>query len=318
MPNQFQKDCLDAHNEYRRRHGAPALKWSSKLASDADKWANDLAKRNVMQHSSTRDQGENLGFVSGSEMTGRRAAEMWYEEVKDYRFNNPGFGSKTGHFTQVIWAGSREIGLAKATSRNGAHYVVARYSPAGNVVGHFPENVKREGTKVTKADKEAAAKPKNFKKDILDTHNQYRSQHGAPSLKWSSQLASGAEQWAKQLAKQNSIQHSTGDYGENIAYMSGSDLTGKKTTDMWYEEESKYRYQNGQFSTSTGHFTQVVWASSLQMGAGKAVSNSGAQFVVARYSPAGNVRGQFPENVKPKGTRPNASSNDSGCRCVIL
>ena len=65
MPNKFQKDCLDAHNEYRRQHGGPALKWSSRLASDADKWARNLAKRGVIQHASTRDQGENIGYKSG-------------------------------------------------------------------------------------------------------------------------------------------------------------------------------------------------------------------------------------------------------------
>lgn len=67
----------------------------------------------------------------------------------------------------------------------------------------------------------SASKPGNFKKDILESHNQYRRQHGAQPLQWSSKLASGAEQWAKQLAKQNKIQHGTGDFGENIAYMSG-------------------------------------------------------------------------------------------------
>lgn len=69
-----------------------------------------------------------------------------------------------------------------------------------------------------------AAKPKDLKKDILDSHNQYRRQHGAPPFKWSSQLASGAEQWAKKLANQNALQHSSGEYGENIAYMSGKEL----------------------------------------------------------------------------------------------
>ena len=88
-----------------------------------------------------------------------------------------------------------------------------------------------------------------------------------------------------------------------LYFPTGTDLTGKKATEMWYEEEGRYNYRSAQFSTSTGHFTQVVWVGSTQMGAGKAVSSSGAQFVVARYSPAGNVRGKFEENVKAKGTR---------------
>ena len=86
---------------------------------------------------------------------------------------------------------------------------------------------------------------------------------------------------------------------------------------MWYEEEGKYSYKNASFSSGTGHFTQVVWAGSLQIGVGKAVSKSGAQFVVARYSPAGNVRGQFVENVKPKGARPVGSNRDQGT-CMFI
>ena len=78
---------------------------------------------------------------------------------------------------------------------------------------------------------------------------------------------------------------------------------------MWYEEEGKYIYKKVSFSSGTRHFTQVMWAGSLQIGVGKAVSKSGAQFVVARHSPAGNVRGQFVENVKPKGTRPVCLTN---------
>ena len=65
MPNQFQKDCLNAHNNYRAQHGAPPLKWSSKLASDAEKWAKELVKLNRLQHH-TGDDGENLAFASGS------------------------------------------------------------------------------------------------------------------------------------------------------------------------------------------------------------------------------------------------------------
>ena len=74
---------------------------------------------------------------------------MWYEEIKDYSFRNPGFSSGTGHFTQVIWIDSVEMGVAKATNAKGTQFVVARYNPPGNVLGSFPENVKPKGSKVS-------------------------------------------------------------------------------------------------------------------------------------------------------------------------
>ena len=64
MPNQFQKECLDNHNELRAQHGALALKWSAKLASDCEKWAKELLRNNKLEHSSG-DYGENLAFASG-------------------------------------------------------------------------------------------------------------------------------------------------------------------------------------------------------------------------------------------------------------
>ena len=86
----------------------------------------------------------------GYELTGQRAVDMWYEEIKDYNFGNPGFSSGTGHFTQVIWVGSQEVGVAKASNANGTQFVVARYYPAGNVLGRFPENVQPKGSKISK------------------------------------------------------------------------------------------------------------------------------------------------------------------------
>lgn len=335
MPNQFQKDCLKAHNDYRAQHGAPPLKWSSKLASDAERWARELVKLNRLQHH-TGDEGENLAYASGYEMSGQRAVDMWYEEIKDYSFRSPGFSSGTGHFTQVVWIDSVEVGVAKASNANGTQFVVARYNPPGNVLGHFPQNVKPKGSKMsTRSEQPARGKAtsgkvyvttktplndkpqstREFNKEILTSHNEIRSRHSASALKWNSQLASEAQRWAEELASRNCIQSSSSnDYGENIAYMSGGSLTGRRVTDMWYEEHDKYRYGNPGFSTNTGHFTQIVWQSSKEMGAGKAVSSSGAQFVVARYQPPGNVRGQFPENVKPAS---NQGGGERSC-CVVL
>lgn len=85
--------------------------------------------------------------IVGYELTGAGATQMWYDEIKDYNFDNPGNFGSTGHFTQVVWVASREMGVAKAGEGAGTQYVVARYSPAGNLMGHYPENVKRKGTK---------------------------------------------------------------------------------------------------------------------------------------------------------------------------
>jgi len=48
-----------------------------------------------------------------------------------------------------------------------------------------------------------------------------------------------------------------------------------------------------------GHFTQVVWEESKEIGVGVAADGKGTIFAVANYFPAGNYRGQFPKNVKP-------------------
>ena len=63
---EFKNDILKAHNEMRSQHGAPSLKWNSRLASDAQSWAEELAKRNCIQHSSSRDVGENIAYMSGT------------------------------------------------------------------------------------------------------------------------------------------------------------------------------------------------------------------------------------------------------------
>jgi hypothetical protein len=42
-----------------------------------------------------------------------------------------------GHYTQMVWRETREVGIGMAQSKHGL-YVVARYSPAGNIVGEKP------------------------------------------------------------------------------------------------------------------------------------------------------------------------------------
>ena len=71
-----------------------------------------------------------------------------YNEVCDpgYNFASGGFSSGTGHFTQVVWKESTELGIGRAETTKGSMkcaYIVGRYKPAGNMMGNFPENVKK-------------------------------------------------------------------------------------------------------------------------------------------------------------------------------
>ena len=68
---------------------------------------------------------------------------MWYNEVSQYNFNNPGFNSATGHFTQIVWVGTTKLGCGLAISRTNKVYGICNYSPPGNYIGadNFRKNV---------------------------------------------------------------------------------------------------------------------------------------------------------------------------------
>ena len=142
--DEFSRDMISAHNRYRAKHNSPPLRYSQRASVVAQRWANHLAKQKAMQHGDHEGMGQNLAWASGKELTGEGATDMWYREIEQYNFNNPGFASGTGHFTQLVWAETREVGMGKA-SVGGQTFVVANYIPPGNVVGrqNFEKNVQR-------------------------------------------------------------------------------------------------------------------------------------------------------------------------------
>lgn len=137
----FQTSVVNRHNTLRAKHGAPALQWSADVAKVAQDWADKIARSDQMKHRQPNKYGENIFWMSGGQVTGEMVTDSWYNEIKDYNFARPGFSMKTGHFTQVVWKGSKEIGCGVAKSRRGGTYVVCNYNPPGNYQGRFPENV---------------------------------------------------------------------------------------------------------------------------------------------------------------------------------
>ncbi len=143
----FQKSALDAHNNYRAKHHVGKLVLNQELCDIAQKYAEELARTGNFAHSGNSfhddNMGENLFACYGMKITGKMMTDDWYNEVKQYNFNNPGYISGTGHFTQIVWKGSKQVGFGYAQARDGYYYGVANYYPAGNFIGEFEDNVFR-------------------------------------------------------------------------------------------------------------------------------------------------------------------------------
>ena len=143
--NDFQKSALDAHNNYRAKHHVGKLILSKELCDIAQAYAEELARTGNFAHSNGSFHGDNMGenlfACYGMKISGKMMTDDWYNEIKQYDFNNPGYISGTGHFTQVVWKGSEQVGFGFAQARDGYYYGVANYYPAGNFIGEFEENV---------------------------------------------------------------------------------------------------------------------------------------------------------------------------------
>jgi uncharacterized protein YkwD len=140
---------------------------------------------------------------------------------------------------------------------------------------------------------------KTIAQRFVDAHNAVRAKHCAGPLAWSPKLAAVAQKWADTLRDKGcAFGHSGGQYGENLAAGTEGVLDPEATVKMWYDEIAKYRFPDGGFSMETGHFTQVVWRGTTQVGCGHSQCK-GNDIWVCNYDPAGNWDGQYRENVLP-------------------
>jgi hypothetical protein len=136
---------------------------------------------------------------------------------------------------------------------------------------------------------------------ILHHHNTYRAALQVPALVWSAALASDALAWAKHLAAVDKGQHDrdlSGKEGENLWWGTADAFSFGDMVDAWAAERKLFR--EGTFpdcrvnrSAVVGHYTQMVWRNTLAVGCAL-VGNGAHDYLVCRYSPAGNVIGQKP------------------------
>ena len=143
----FNERLIGAQNLERAAVGVPPLRWNYHLASDARAWANELAATGRFEHSPDERgkelQGENLWAGTPRAYSAEAMVGLWSAEKKDYRPgvfpNNSKSGDveNVGHYTQMIWRETREVGCATAVGRD-EEFLVCRYSTAGNVYGERP------------------------------------------------------------------------------------------------------------------------------------------------------------------------------------
>jgi glioma pathogenesis-related protein 2 len=73
---------------------------------------------------------------------------------------------------------------------------------------------------------------------------------------------------------------------------------GSTPVESWYAQGASYNYSSPGYSSSSGGFTQVVWAATTQLGVGIAfTSNSLSAYIAVFYTPPGNMGGAFATNV---------------------
>lgn len=142
---------LEAHNEARREVGVSELTWSPELADFAQEWANTLLREGQLRHRpagswSGGSFGENLSGAQSSAAGGallhpQRVVENWVSEKAyyDYASNTCEAGTVCGHYTQVVWDQTTQVGCGVARNEEATREVwVCNYTPAGNFVGERP------------------------------------------------------------------------------------------------------------------------------------------------------------------------------------
>ena len=156
IPKKLSKMVYE-HNLVRKPFNLKALKWSSKLADYALTWANYLAKNNncKMKHRPRSGKykqkyGENLYWASAvmwsngkreiAKKNSGHVVRSWASEVSDYNYrdNSCKRGKMCGHYTQIVWSTTTEVGCAMVVCGDKSQLWVCNYNPPGNYRGVKP------------------------------------------------------------------------------------------------------------------------------------------------------------------------------------
>ncbi|XP_017288783.1 cysteine-rich venom protein isoform X2 [Kryptolebias marmoratus] len=144
-----QAEIEDVHNAFRRAVEPPAadmlkMTYSEELAVSAQAWVD----RCILSHGprSTRlldgyELGENLYF-SSSPSSWTEVISTWHAEKSHYLYPDVSTnGQPIGHYTQVVWSGSYQVGCGVTRCPDDIYFYGCHYKRAGNFKTWTPYKV---------------------------------------------------------------------------------------------------------------------------------------------------------------------------------
>lgn len=319
----FKYNFIRQINKYRNSHGVKSLRSDKELDNYAQKIIDYLFSGGQYNN---QNPDETI-YQSRNYLSPNNLAKILYDENKNYNFN--GTNQWPSNFTKMVWKNAGLIGFAMQKDSYNNYYFVIKYHPIENN-GDFNNNVFPFGTKYSDTfnknktkdnylnrnqpyqqynqgqPSQEEEKPFNYDQfclEALNAHNYYRRIHHAYPLTINNQLSNIAQNYSRRLAYTiRALQHSTNRYnnenlGENLYYCTGKVPTGNMATKSWYDEIEYYNFNSDSGNTASGHFSQVVWKGTREVGFGVTKNYNGQYFVVANYFPAGNTLGAYRENV---------------------
>lgn len=139
---------------------------------------------------------------------------------------------------------------------------------------------------------------------VLAAHNRERVSIGVPQLAWDPRLAVAAQRWADHLGETGQFYHAEDapneePQGENLWAGTRGHYSPEAMVGLWVAEKKDFERGIFPYNSRDGdlakvsHYTQLAWRQTDAVGCALAKGKQ-EDFLVCRYSTAGNVIGERP------------------------
>ena len=155
MTDKQMSDIIKKHNELRALEGSSNMEmmiWNESLAVAAKEWVKQCKWGHgfpPLQGTTFAEYGQNIHMTKPRDLTLEDKIQEWYDAKSHYHYDKTkcAEGKQCFHYTQLVWATSRQVGCASHTcpivenkcySNVAYEYFVCNYLPPGNFEGQKP------------------------------------------------------------------------------------------------------------------------------------------------------------------------------------